>query len=152
MLVDLHQQFDTLELGDNDFQREVIDALAGNGKDMEQYQVVYKNYRNVLKELEMLKSQQAAANKELDYNKFLFDELEEVNFSENEIENIDAEIKLISNAENIKEILTEIYFVLEESEKPMVQEIKSISHKLQGLENFHSAVEALAQKAAIGSN
>jgi DNA repair protein RecN (Recombination protein N) len=30
LLVDLHQQFDTLELGDSDFQREVLDALAGN--------------------------------------------------------------------------------------------------------------------------
>jgi len=146
LLVDLHQQFDTRELGDNDFQREVIDALAGNGKDMEQYQVVYKSYRNVLKELEMLKSQQAAANRELDYNKFLLDELEEVNFSENEIENIDAEIRLISNAENIKEILTEIYFVLEESEKPIVQEIKSIGHKLNGLESFHSSVGALVKR------
>ncbi|MEO6219522.1 MAG: AAA family ATPase, partial [Ginsengibacter sp.] len=34
LLVDLHQQFDTLELGDTSFQREVIDALAGNGKDL----------------------------------------------------------------------------------------------------------------------
>ena len=146
LLVDLHQQFDTQELGNNDFQREVIDALAGNAKDIEQYQSVYKSYRNVLKELEILKSQQAAANKELDYNKFLFDELEEVNFSENEIENIGAEIKLMSNAENIKEILTEIYFVLEESEKPMVHEIKSISHKLQGLERFHPGIEALTKR------
>src|SRR5580704_15165996 len=32
LLVDLHQQFDTLELSDNDFQREVIDALAGNAR------------------------------------------------------------------------------------------------------------------------
>jgi DNA repair protein RecN (Recombination protein N) len=30
LLVDLHQQFDTLELGESGFQREVIDALAGN--------------------------------------------------------------------------------------------------------------------------
>jgi DNA repair protein RecN (Recombination protein N) len=146
LLVDLHQQFDTQELGNNDFQREVIDALAGNAKDIEQYQSAYKSYRNVLKELEILKSQQAAANKELDYNQFLFDELEEVNFSENEIENIDAEIKLMSNAENIKEILTEIYFVLEESEKPMVPEIKSISHKLQTLESFHNGVGALTKR------
>jgi DNA repair protein RecN (Recombination protein N) len=146
LLVDLHQQFDTLELGDNDFQREVIDALAGNGKDIEQYQSVYKSYRNVIKELEILKSQQAAANKELDYNQFLFDELEEANFSENEIENISAEIKLISNAENIKEILTEIYYILEESEKPLVPEVKSIGHKLQGLESFHPGVEIIGKR------
>ncbi len=126
LLVDLHQQFDTLELGDNDFQREVIDALAGNGKDLEQYQTVYKNYRNLLKDLDTFKSQQATANKELDYNKFLFDELDAANFSENEIENIDAELRLMSNAENIKGTLTEIYSTLGEGERPIVPEIKSI--------------------------
>jgi len=146
LLVDLHQQFDTRDLGDNDFHREVIDVLAGTVKDIEQYQSVYKNYRNVIKELEILKSEQAAANKELDYNKFLFDELEEVNFSENEIENIDAEISIMSNAENIKSTLTEIYFALAESERPMVQEIKSISNKLHSLENFHHGLHSITTR------
>lgn len=146
LLVDLHQQFDTLELGDNDFQRQVIDALTGNGKELEQYQSLYKSYSNVLKELETLKTQQVASNKELDYNQFLFDELEEANFSENEIEDIDAEMKLMSNAESIKSILTEIHFVLEESERPIVPEIKSISNKLQNLGGFHSAIESLSKR------
>ncbi len=146
LLVDLHQQFDTLELGDNDFQREVIDALSGNGKELEQYQSLYKSYSSVLKDLEILKSRQAAANKELDYNQFLFDELEEANFSQNEIEDIDAEMRLMSNAENIKSILSEIYFLLEEGEQPIVQEIKSISNKLQSLGGFHSAIESLSKR------
>ena len=146
MLVDLHQQFDTQDLGNNDFQREVIDALAGNGKDIELYQSVYKNYRNLVKELEALNDEQAAANKEFDYNKFLFNELQEVNFSENEIENIDAEIKLISNAENIKAILSAIYFELEESEEPIVPHIKSITNKLQSLESFHPNIASLSNR------
>lgn len=143
LLVDLHQQFDTLELGDNDFQREVIDALAGNGKDIAQYRSEYKNYSLALQELERLKEEQASANKEFDYNKFLFDELEESNFSENEIENIEAEIKLMSNAENIKSILSETYFQLQESDRPLVQEIKLMTNKLQGLQDFHPGLEAL---------
>ena len=146
LLVDLHQQFDTQDLGNNNFQREVIDALAGNGKDIELYQSVYKNYRNLLRDLEALKDEQAAANKEFDYNKFLFDELQEVNFSENEIENIDAEIKLISNAENIKAILSAIYFELEESEEPMVPHVKSITNKLQSLDSFHPDIASLANR------
>jgi len=32
LLVDLHQQFDTLELSSSDFQQEVLDALAGNAE------------------------------------------------------------------------------------------------------------------------
>jgi DNA repair protein RecN (Recombination protein N) len=143
LLVDLHQQFDTLELNNNDFQRQVIDALANNGKLLEQYQLIYKNYRSVLKELEKLTSEQSSANKELDYNQFLFDELEEADFSENEIENIDAEIKIMSNAENIKSILSELYFQMEESEQPLVQQLKSIAYKLQSLENIFPETELL---------
>ena len=41
LLVDLHQQFDTLALGDTAFQREVLDALAGNEQDLKAYQKVF---------------------------------------------------------------------------------------------------------------
>ncbi len=42
LLVDLHQQFDTLELGDTDFQREVLDALAGNSALLNEYQTAFQ--------------------------------------------------------------------------------------------------------------
>lgn len=146
LLVDLHQQFDTLELNNNDFQREVIDALAGNGKLLEQYQTVFKKYKSVLNELQQLKEEQASANKELDYNQFLFDELEQANFLDNEIENIDAEIKVLSHAEHIKSILSEIYFQMEESEEPLVQQLKSIGNKLQTLQNIYPEIEKLSDR------
>src|SRR6478672_11924569 len=41
LLVDLHQQFDTISLGDAGFQRAVLDALAGNGSLLQQYQQTY---------------------------------------------------------------------------------------------------------------
>ncbi|HEY5462394.1 MAG TPA: DNA repair protein RecN [Hanamia sp.] len=146
LIVDLHQQFDTLELNSNDFQREVIDALAGNGKLLEQYQTIFKKYKIALHELEKLRTEQSTANKELDYNQFLFDELNEANFQENEIENIDAEIKLMSNAENIKSVLAEVYFQLEESEQPLVQQIKSIINKLQTLQNIYPEIHSLNER------
>ena len=146
LLVDLHQQFDTLELNNNDFQREVIDALAGNGKLLEDYQFVFKKYKSELHELEKLKAEQLTANKEFDYNQFLFDELNEADFSENEIENIDAEIKLMSNAENIKSTLSEIYFTMEESEQPLVQQVKTIHQKLQTLQKVYPEIENLNER------
>ena len=146
LLVDLHEQFDTLELNNNDFQREVIDALAGNGKLLEDYQFVFKKYKAELHELEKLKAEQLTANKEFDYNQFLFDELNEADFSENEIENIDAEIKLMSNAENIKSTLSEIYFTMEESEQPLVQQVKTIHQKLQTLQKVYPEIENLNER------
>ncbi|MGN6543331.1 MAG: DNA repair protein RecN [Ginsengibacter sp.] len=146
LIVDLHQQFDTLELNSNDFQREVIDALAATGKALEEYQTVFKKYRLVLQDLEKLKFEQTAANKEFDYNQFLFDELEAANFQENEIENIDAEIKVMSHAENIKSILTEIYFQMQESEQPLLQQVKSINHKLQSVQNIHPEIKSINER------
>jgi DNA repair protein RecN (Recombination protein N) len=146
LLVDLHQQFDTLELNNNDFHREVIDALAGNGRLLEDYQFVFKKYKADLHELEKLKTEQLTANKEFDYNQFLFDELNEADFSENEIENIDSEIKLMSNAENIKSTLSEIYFAMEESEQPLVQQIRTIHQKLQTLQKVYPEIENLSER------
>ena len=42
LLVDLHQQFDTLELEQGYFQREVLDALAAQSDPLTAYQLVFK--------------------------------------------------------------------------------------------------------------
>ena len=146
LLVDLHQQFDTLELGDNDFQREVIDALANHSSDISQYQSFYKKYLAEKKQLEEWKHQQSAANTELDYHKILFDELEEAGFKENELEEIDEDLKVMSNFENIKATLTKVYFELQESEYPVIQQIKSLNNQLQTLSNFHNDITSLIER------
>ena len=146
LLVDLHQQFDTLELGDADFQREVLDALADNGKLLQQYSAQFNQYTKTKKELLELQQQQATANTSYDYNKFLFDELEEAAFKENELEDLDAELKLLSNAENIKQQLGSVYFELKESEQPIVQQLKSLNNKLHALEQYHASIEGLNKR------
>ncbi|HNF02326.1 MAG TPA: AAA family ATPase, partial [Ferruginibacter sp.] len=80
MLVDLHQQFDTLELNSAGFQQEVLDALSGNLPAISEYRREFQAWQQSRKELEALQQQQAAANAALDYNQFLFDELEEAGF------------------------------------------------------------------------
>jgi DNA repair protein RecN (Recombination protein N) len=146
LLVDLHQQFDTFELGDNDFQREVIDALANHNNELAQYRSSYKKYLLEKNQLEEWKQQQSSANKELDYHKFLFTELDEAGFRENELEDIDADMKVMSNAENIKATLTKVYFELQESEQPLVQQIKSLNNQLQTLSNFHNNITSLIER------
>ncbi|HEY2726834.1 MAG TPA: AAA family ATPase, partial [Parafilimonas sp.] len=102
MLVDLHQQFDTLELGDSDFQREVLDALAGNEKLLSQYISLFNEWKKTQQQLEQLISQKNNFQKELDYNQFLFDELNEINLKENELEELDNELEVLNNSEEIK--------------------------------------------------
>ncbi len=146
LLVDLHQQFDTLELNNSGFQQEVLDALAGNGELLRQYTGLYHQWQIAKKELEELKLQQSQANAVLDYNKFLFDELEATGLKENELEELDAELKLLSNAESVKQQIGSIYFDLNENERPIVQQLKSLYNKLQALEQYHAEIPMLAKR------
>ncbi len=146
LLVDLHQQFDTLELGDNGLQRELLDALAGNSGLLQEYAKQYKNYKAFEKELAELKEKQKENLAAFDYNKFLFDELEEMSLKENELEQLDAEMKLLSHAEEVKQELSNIYYELKESETPLAQKLKSLSGKINSVKQYLTEAEELASR------
>ena len=145
-LVDLHRQFDTLEIGTENFQREVMDALADNANLLAQLKTVFTKYNFVKNELDTLRHQQGAADKEADYNKFLLQEFTEINLKENELEELDTEIKLLNNAENIKVQLGAIYTFLSGGEEPVTQNLKSFSQKLYFLKEYHIEIEDLQKR------
>ena len=146
MLVDLHQQFDTLALGETGFQREVLDGLAGNAPLLQQYQLVYQQWLQGNKALMVLQEQKTQFTAVYDYNKFLHDELEEAAFKENELEDLDAELKLLSNAEGIKGALSAVSYELNEGEQPVVQQVKRLLHQLQSFVSYHAALPDLLQR------
>ena len=149
MLVDLHQQFDTLELGDSDFQREVLDALAGNEHALSEYIYLFNSWKQTQQKLEALTASKNNFQKELDYNRFLFDELHDANFSENELEDLDNELQLLSNAEEIKTALDVSVYELKESEQPVVQTLKQLVNKLNAFASFNSNLEEIIYRLQI---
>ncbi|HEY4061564.1 MAG TPA: DNA repair protein RecN [Puia sp.] len=146
LLVDLHRQFDTLELGESDFQREVLDALAGQTASLEEYRVGYRAWQAATRELSAFQEQKAQFNKEMDYNKFLFDELNEIGLRENELEELDQELKLLNNSEGIKTALSRVYYELKEGELPVVQQLKLLQHSLQSFAAFHAGLTGLSER------
>lgn len=146
LLVDLHQQFDTLTLGDGDFQRTVVDALAANNTELIHYQSVFQQLQTARKELDVLEKQKANFQKELDYHQFLFDELNEQSFKENELEDLDAELQMLSHAEGIKTVLSKVYFDLEAGEQPILPLFKQWINQLNGIAGYHPGLTAIAER------
>ena len=146
LLVDLHQQFDTLELGESDFQREVLDALANNYDGLKKYRSSFDAAQLARKNLEQLREQKILFNKEFDYHQFQYNELEEANFKENELEDLDQELKMQTNAEGIKNALTKTYFQLEENEEPVVRQLKSMINGLQQYSDLQPDIPNLLQR------
>ncbi len=142
-LVDLHQQFDTLTLGDTDFQRTVIDALANLPKEVSIYQLAFHQWKEDEKKLNELINQKAAFDKTESYNKFLLEELTTLHLKENELEEIEKELKFLENAVQIKSQIDQSIQQLEHSDNPIVQQIKQIGNSLESIVKWQPSFEEL---------
>jgi len=132
-LVDLHQQFDTLTLGDTDFQRTVIDALAAVQKDLAQYQSVFHLWKDHQKQLAELISRRDEFEKTESYKKHLLEELAALQLKENELESLEQELKFLENAVSIKAQIDQSIQVLESADNPIVQQLKQIANNLDSI-------------------
>ncbi|WP_207492573.1 DNA repair protein RecN [Aridibaculum aurantiacum] len=146
LLVDLHQQFDTLEIGDSDFQREVLDALAANNDLLGEYQHAYRKWQQQLAELRKLQAEKDSFQKEADYHQFIFNELDQLQLADNELEDLENELKLLENAEGIKTSLTKVFFELKESEQPIIPQLKQLANQLVGYADYHPALPAIVER------
>lgn len=147
-LVDLHQQFGHLALQEDSFQMDVVDAIAKTQKQLAQYQQVYHTYKTTQAQLSDLLHQQTQWQKELDYKQFLFDELYQIGFKENEIEQAAAQLKQLNHTERIAGVLTNATNVLQDGELPLVNELKKIAQQLSSITEVFPEVASAQHRMA----
>ena len=132
-----------MQLVSNEFQFQVIDALANNEAFLEQFKSELKIYKNLQKELKELQNFQAEAIKEHDYNLFLLNELVEANLKEGELELLEEENETLSNVEDIKEKLSESYQLLNDEQIGILISLKGLKNNFQKLKDYSSKYEDL---------
>ncbi len=142
-LIDIHSQHQTLQLTSNDFQFQVIDALANNDELLQSYTIELKAYKKLEKELQELHNFQVEAIKEHDYNSFLLNELVEANLIEGEQQTLEEEYETLNNIEGIKEKLSESYQLLNDEQIGILSTLTSIKNNLQNIAGFSSKYEDL---------
>ncbi len=142
-LIDIHSQHQTLQLTSNEFQFQVIDALAKNEEALQEYKVELKAYKTLQRELKELLDFQAEAIKEHDYNSFLLNELVETNLVAGELESLEGEYETLNNVEGIKENLAEGYQLLSDEQIGVISSLSALKHVFQKLSSFSTKYEEL---------
>ena len=145
-LVDLHQQFDTLTLGDTDFQRTVIDALANVQKDLTSYQTAFGAWKENEKQLNRYLIQKDEFEKTESYKQHLLEELAELNLQADELEQLEQSLKFLENAVQIKAQIDSSVQALEVADNPIVQQLKQITHSLEGIVKWQPAFEEVLSR------
>jgi DNA repair protein RecN (Recombination protein N) len=135
-LVDMHQQFDTLDIHSSKWQMEVLDSLAGNTKLLSAYQLEFKEYKVAEKRLKTLEKEAANALKELDYITFQFAELDEASLEFDEQESKEQLLNRLAGTEDIQRVANSAYFAIDESEQSIINQLQIISQDLDNIKEL----------------
>lgn len=142
-LVDIHSQHETLQLVDDAFQFQVIDALANVANDLNVYSQKRKEYKTLNKALNQLVAFQTEAIKEHDYNLFLLNELTQAKLKSEELESLEEELETLSNIDAIQEKLTASNQLFSDEQIGVLNNVTELKNTLKQLSSISNKYEDL---------
>ena len=145
-LIDLHQQFDTLDIHHVNFQLRMIDALADNGPLIKEYQTGYRQYASDKKQLAELIERSKSGAKEMEFLRFQLDELQAADLLEGEQESLEGELAQLSNAEDIKRSYGAAYNHLEDSEMNLIGQLQELARSIAPTRKLSPQLNAVSER------
>ncbi len=145
-LVDVHSQHETLEIVSETFQMEMIDALAENAELLNKYKAQFEDFKKTSETLSRLIHQKDAASKELDYNTFLYNELQQANLKKLNQQELEETYETLNNAEAIQDALANANQLLDEEQIGSLQTAKEARILLGRIKEFSKKFEDLWQR------
>ncbi|WP_336878012.1 DNA repair protein RecN [Staphylococcus nepalensis] len=133
-LLDIHGQHETQTLLKQKYHLQLLDNYAENTyKDLlDKYGVTYDKYKAKKKELEDLESADQALLQRLDLLKFQYEELQEANLLEDEVTQLEIDIKRIQNSESLSLALNNAHVTLTD-EHAITDRLYELSNQLQSI-------------------
>ena len=148
-LIDVHSQFNNLNILDSNFIFLILDSLSKNQDKYSFYLNQFKSLKVIERKIDNKKIIRDKLNSDLDYNKFLFNEFDELNFDNLNIEDLDNKVKEGDNIDQIKEILSHINNEFNTSDIGISEKISQIIKSLSKVANTSSRLNDLTQNLSL---
>ena len=148
-LIDVHSQFNNLNILDSNFIFLILDSLSKNQDNYSVYLNQFKSLKVIERQIDDKKIIRDKLNSDLDYNKFLFNEFDELNFDNLNVEDLDNKVKEGDNIDQIKEILSHINNEFNTSDIGISEKISQIIKSLSKVANTSSRLNDLTQNLSL---
>ncbi|MCA0365048.1 MAG: DNA repair protein RecN [Bacteroidetes bacterium] len=145
-LMDIHSQNETLQLGSNIFQLNLVDSYAANTQVFEDYKTAYTEYKQAEKQLQSLKENSASLKKEFEYNSFLFEELNALKPENIDQAELESELLILENAEEVKRKLSLAFENLANTEISGVNLVRDAGIALGNISSFSEKYKNLKDR------
>ena len=145
-LMDIHSQHETLALGSNSYQLQIIDIVAENQTLKAEYQEAYKDFKEKQRIHRDLIEEGSHISKEADYNQFLFDELDQAQLQNGEQEELEEELSKLEHAEEIKLKLNEALMISDQAEYNASSLLQELKNMLSAISSYGKSYEQLRER------
>ena len=145
-LIDIHSQNQNLEINDQSFQMMVVDICAGNQENLLNYKKNYRDFRRLTAELNEAELDVEKSKADLDYYQFQFDQLFKALLIEQEQEELEKELELLTHAEEIKSGLSNVTELLNGDDVSALNQIKTSIGLITKMVNFLPEAKDLSKR------
>ena len=146
-IIDIHTQHQNLNILDQDFQFEIIDAFSNNNEIVDEFRFIFNQFQELQRKIEKLKLDKESLNQSIDYNKFILNELDSANLFEENLEELEKNQVFLSNFEVISEELSFINNLLIDENigiqtniQKLLNSLSKISSKTENLNDLYERV------------
>ena len=145
-LVDVHSQHQNLLLNKQDFQLSVVDILAADTKELDDYRQTFVHYQDLKKEEQRLREEIEQGLQSVDFMQFQYDELTTAKLVDGEQEELEQRSETMSHSEDIKTALYEAETALSGDDCGVIGNLKKAVSALLGIERVYPDVAELAER------
>ena len=146
-IIDIHTQHQNLNILDQDYQFEIIDAFSNNNEIVDEFRFIFNQFQELQRKIEKLKLDKENLNQSIDYNKFILNELDSANLFEENLEELEKNQVFLSNFEVISEELSFINNLLIDENigiqtniQKLLNSLSKISGKTENLNDLYERV------------
>ncbi len=136
-LIDIHSQHQNLLLTNDRFQLQVVDTISKSQPELEAYQQQFHAHQKCQQTLAKLKETAQQQKAEGDFLQFQFNQLNEAQLSEGEQIQQEAELQLLSHAEEIKTDLSRAASLIEDENGSAITLLKEALIALRRAEKLY---------------
>ncbi|MDG1510005.1 MAG: DNA repair protein RecN [Flavobacteriaceae bacterium] len=145
-LIDVHSQHQTLQVSDQQFQFQLLDAVASNDSNLTSYKSELAKYISEKNRLEEIQLAQREATLQYDYNAHLYNELLEAKLIEDEQELLEEKLEKINNVEEIKQNLSEALQLATDDTIGIQNLLYSLEQKLAKISMYSKEYQELSDR------
>lgn len=144
-LIDIHSQFQNHFIIKEEYQMDILDLLAKNQNLIEKYTLNFSYFKEVKNKINKLESSRFNMNQEKDYNTYLLNEINSIDFSDS-LDSMEKALKKISNSEEINTTFNQISNILQNEENGISIKLNEVRVSLKKITNISNEYKRIFER------